>query len=77
MNFSGIIEMDEIPAIQELLKDAKSFCCYGFDCYERYWDITDEEYLAQLETKREEITHEFWNGAGQNGKTCISQARLL
>lgn len=59
MNFSGIIEMDEIPAIQELLKDAKSFCCYGFDCYERYWDITDEEYLAQLETKREEITHEI------------------
>lgn len=55
----GIIEMDEIPAIQELLKDAKSFCCYGFDCYERYWDITDEEYLAQLETKREEITHEI------------------
>ena len=56
MNFSGIIEMDEIPAIQELLKDAKSFCCYGFDCYERYWDITDEEYLAQLETKREDKT---------------------
>ena len=24
-----------------------------------YWDITDEEYLAQLETKREEITHEI------------------
>ena len=48
MNFSGIIEMDEIPAIQELLKDAKSFCCYGFDCYERYWDITDEEYLISL-----------------------------
>lgn len=77
MNFSGIIEMDEIPAIQELLKDAKSFCCYGFDCYERYWDITDEEYLAQLETKREEITHEILERAGQNGKTCISQARLL
>ena len=55
MNFSGIIEMDEIPAIQELLKDAKSFCCYGFDCYERYWDITDEEYLAQLETKRKNL----------------------
>lgn len=40
MNFSGIIEMDEIPAIQELLKDAKSFCCYGFDCYERYSEST-------------------------------------
>ena len=59
MNFSGIIEMDEIPAIQELLKDAKSFRCYGFDCYERYWELTDKEYLAQLETKREEITHEI------------------
>ena len=46
---------------KELLDElnAKSFCCYGFDCYERYWDITDEEYLAQLETKREEITHEI------------------
>ena len=53
------IEMDEIPAIQELLKDAKSFRCYGFDCYERYWELTDKEYLAQLETKREEITHEI------------------
>ena len=59
MNFSGIIEMDEIPAIQELLEDAKSFHCYGFDCYERYWELTDEEYLAQLETKREEITQEI------------------
>lgn len=77
MNFSGIIEMDEIPAIQELLKDAKSFCCYGFDCYERYWDITDEEYLAQLETSARRSHMKFWNGAGQNGKTCISQARLL
>ena len=79
MNFSGIIEMDEIPAIQELLKDAKSFCCYGFDCYERYWDITDEEYLAQLETKREEITHEILERCRtKTGKTLvISQARLL
>ena len=56
MNFSGIIEMGEIPAIQELLRDARSFHCYGCDCYERYWELTDEEYLAQLESKREEIT---------------------
>lgn len=59
MNFSGIIEMGEIPAIQELLRDAKSFQYYGFDCYERYWELTDEEYLAQLDTKREEITQEI------------------
>ena len=35
MNFSGIIGVDEIPAIQELLKNAKTFHCYGYDCYER------------------------------------------
>ena len=46
MNFSGIIEMDEIPAIQELLKDAKSFCCYGFDCYERYHQLA-ASYISQ------------------------------
>jgi len=77
MNFSGIIEMDEIPAIQELLKDAKSFCCYGFDCYERYWDITEEEYLHSWRPSARRSHMKFWNGAGQNGKTCISQARLL
>ena len=55
MNFSGIIGVDEIPAIQELLKNAKTFHCYGYDCYERYWELTDEEYLARLESKREEI----------------------
>lgn len=45
------------PYIAERLKSGAIE--YGFDCYERYWDITDEEYLAQLETKREEITHEI------------------
>ena len=56
MNFSGIMEMGEIPAIQELLKDAKTFHCHRCDNYERYWELTDEEYLTQLESKREEIT---------------------
>lgn len=56
MNFSGVIEMGEVPAIQELLKDAKTFHCYRCDYRERYWELSDEEYLAQLESKREEIT---------------------
>lgn len=56
MNFSGIIEMGEIPEIQKLLNGAKSFSCCGVDCYERYWELSDEAYLAQLESKREEIT---------------------
>ena len=56
MNFSGVIRTDEIPQIQELLKNANTFRCDGVDCYERYWELADEEYLAQLESKREEIT---------------------
>ena len=45
MNFSGIIEVNEIPALQALMKEAETFQCYGVDCYERYWELTDEEYL--------------------------------
>ena len=56
MNFSGIIRTDEIPRLQALLEGAQTFQCQGVDCYERYWELTDAEYLAQLESKREEIT---------------------
>lgn len=56
MNFSGIIQMDEIPRLQELLEGAQTFHCQGVDCYERYWELSDEEYLAQLEARRGEIT---------------------
>ena len=55
MNFSGIIEMDEIPAIQELLKDAKSFCCYGFDCYETKREEITQEILERCRTKRKNL----------------------
>ena len=30
--------------------------CYAVDCYEEYADLSDEEYRASLEAKREEIT---------------------
>ena len=55
MNFSGVIQLDEISGIQEFLKKADSFRCYGVDYYERYWNLTDEEYRTQLEGRREEI----------------------
>ena len=74
MNFSGIIEMDEIPAIQELLKDAKSFRCYGFDCY-GILPMRNIWHSWRPSARRSHM--KSWNGAGQNGKTCISQARLL
>lgn len=55
MNFSGVIQTDEIPRLRVLLERAQTFQCQGVDCYEQYWELTDKEYLAQLETRREEI----------------------
>ena len=56
MNLSGVIWIDEIPRLRELLEGAQTFQCQGVDCYERYWELTDAEYLAQLEARRGEIT---------------------
>ena len=55
MNFSGVIQTDEIPRLKELLEGAQTFQCQGVDCYERYWELTDAEYLKQLEARRDEI----------------------
>lgn len=55
MNFSGVVLEEEIPAIRAFLKDARTFQCYGVDCYAVYYDMSDEEYLKHLKSKREEI----------------------
>lgn len=55
MNFSGVIRTDEIPRLRALLERAQTFQCQGVDCYERYWDLSDEEYMAQLESRCGEI----------------------
>lgn len=70
MNFSGIIRMDEVPRIEELLGRAKSFRCCGVDYYKEYFDLSDEEYLAQLEAKRDEIQAEIL-------KRCQTKRRNL
>ena len=71
MNFSGIIEMDEIPAIQELLKDAKSFCCYGFDCYERYGQLTTYTFHAILQFVSHQLPGRDIQALSQAIRGCI------
>ena len=55
MNFSGVIQTDEIPRLQALLEGAHTFQCQGVDCYERYWDFTDAAYLERLEIGRAHV----------------------
>lgn len=49
--------MDEnnIQTLQEHLLTAQTFRCYAVDCYEEYADLSDEEYRAVLESKRDEV----------------------
>lgn len=55
-SFSGVMDEDNIQSLQEQLLKAQTFRCYAVDCYEEYTDLSDEEYRAVLEAKREEIT---------------------
>lgn len=57
MNFSGEVLENEIPVIQALLKQAATFKHYHTDIYEEYVEMNDEEYLALLASRKEEILH--------------------
>lgn len=56
LNFSGIMDEDNIEALREHLTKAQTFKCYHCDCYEEYLDMSHEKYRATLEPKRGEIT---------------------
>lgn len=55
MNFSGVVLEEEIPQLQVLLSQEETFQCYAVDLYEEYLELSDEEYWALLESRREEI----------------------
>ncbi len=55
MNFSGVIQEEEIPGIKAFLALGITFHCRGVDCYEPYLELNDGEYRALLESRQEEI----------------------
>lgn len=55
-SFSGVIDENNIQSLQKQILKAQTFHYEGVDCYEEYQDMSDEEYLAELEAKRDEIT---------------------
>lgn len=56
-NFSGVMDEANIQPLQEQLSKGRTFQCYTVDCYEEYADLSDEEYRAALEARRDEITN--------------------
>lgn len=56
MNFSGVVVVEDIPQIECLLAQAKTFRHRATDLYDVFVDMSDDEYMALLESKREEIT---------------------
>ena len=56
LSFSGVLDEANIQPLLEQLSNAQTFSCYHIDCYEEYLDMSDEEYRAELEEKRGEIT---------------------
>ena len=69
-SFSGVLDEDSIPFLQEQLLTAQTFRCYAVDYYEEYRDLSDEEYQAMLESKRDEITS-FLLGQYRTKKTSL------
>lgn len=54
--FSGVVDEAGIQSLQEHLAKAQTFRCYAVDQCEEYADMSDAEYRAALEARREEIT---------------------
>ena len=77
MNFSGIIEMDEIPAIQELLRTRNRSAAMASTAMRGIGNSPIRNIWHSWRPNARRSHMKSWNGAGQNGKTCISQARLL
>lgn len=55
-SFSGVLDENNIQSLKEQLLTAQAFQCYAVDYYEEYQELSDEEYRAALEAKRDEIT---------------------
>lgn len=53
--FSGVMQEDHIPKLQQLLSNAATFRVLGTDLRMECFDLTDEEYRQRLEEQTEQI----------------------
>lgn len=55
MEFTGVILAEEIAAVRNALRSARNFRLRNIGQFEMYQDMSDKEYAAYLESRREEI----------------------
>lgn len=55
MEFSGIILAEEIPSVQNAIRAARSFRLRNIGRFEFYQEMSDEDYKAYLDSRREEM----------------------
>ncbi len=55
-SFSGVVKVENIAYLEELIQNGSSmFKLRNTDIYEKVYDISDDEYLKMLESKKAEI----------------------
>lgn len=74
--FSGVVDEAGIQSLQEHLAKAQTFRCYAVDRCEEYADMSDTEYRAALEARREEITAAILERYRTKNRAIISFALL-
>lgn len=58
-SFSGVVLEENIPYIEQLINNSNVFKYERTDIYEDVFDITDEEYLSILESKKQYIEQDI------------------
>lgn len=58
-SISGVVTIENITYIEQLLSTSTLFTFRNTDIYEDVFDITDEEYIDMLQSKRKEIEYEI------------------
>lgn len=55
--FSGVVSDEDIQVLKDAFMGMNECHCEAVDCYQEYRELSDEEYWAALEARREEIVN--------------------
>ena len=58
-DFSGVVKVENIPYIEQLINSSTMFKLRCIDAYEEVFDITDEEYMNILKSKEKDIKQDL------------------